>query len=174
VLTAERPVADYFEEALHALSETSQKGAREHAKTVSNWVMTDVLRVVGEKKIRVERFPVSPQRLAGMIRLIQDGTISGKIAKELFEEMLGSDEDPATIVRKKGLVQVSDESSIEDVVDEVLNRSASQVEKYLQGNEKIFGFFVGETMKIMKGKGNPRVINEILRRKLDVLKSKNA
>lgn len=170
VLTSEKAVADYFEEAHSALSVGHGGSSRENAKAVSNWVMTDVLRVVGDTKIPIADFPISPKRLAGMIGLMNDGTISGKIAKEVFEEMLGSSEDPAVIVERKGLMQVSDSSVIEKTIDDVLDGNRPQVEKYLGGSEKVFGFFVGETMKAMKGKANPKVVNDILRRKLDALK----
>jgi aspartyl-tRNA(Asn)/glutamyl-tRNA(Gln) amidotransferase subunit B len=173
VLTAEKPTADYYEQTLQAVLEASPADRTESAKTLSNWVMTEVLRVVGEKKVSIREFPIAPQRLAGLLRLIQEGTISGKIAKGVFDEMLGSEESAGSIVRKKGLVQVSDEGSIEGVVDQVLERSAEQVATYLKGNDRVFGYFVGETMKAMKGRGNPRVINQLLRRKLEGLKSRN-
>jgi len=171
VLTAEKGIADYFENALSSLSITTGKPPRENAKTVSNWVMTDVLRVVSEQKIGISVFPVPPPNLAAMIALINDGTISGTIAKEVFDEMLKSSDNPKAIVDRKGLVQVSDASTIEKAVNETLRANKDQVAKYFGGNEKIFGFFVGETMKLMKGKGNPRVVNEVLRQKLEALRN---
>lgn len=166
VLTAEKNIADYFEAALTQLTAISAKPQKELAKPVSNWVMTEILRVVGERKIAIEEIPISPERLAGMIRLILDGTISGTTAKELFEEMLGSDENADSIVHRKGLTQVSDERVLEAAIQEVLDSSPDQVAKYIKGNEKVFGFFVGQTMRKLGGKGNPSVINELLRRKL--------
>ncbi len=162
VLTSEKEYADYFESVLKELR-TSNK---EHIKLGSNWVMTEVLRVVSEEKLRIDQFPVSPENLANMIRLINDGTISSKIAKEVFDEMIVSNEDPKVIVERKGLVQLSDESAIEKVVSEVLEKNAAQVEKYKAGNEKVFGFFVGEVMKATKGKANPLVLNAVLKRRL--------
>jgi aspartyl-tRNA(Asn)/glutamyl-tRNA(Gln) amidotransferase subunit B len=170
VLTSEKGTADYFEAALAALQGLSRSDPGENAKAVSNWVMTDVLRVLSERKASIAQFPVQPARLAAMIGLIQKGTISGKIAKEVFEEMLTSAEGPLAIVERKGLVQVSDEGAIEATIDTMLARNARQVEQYRAGNEKIFGFFVGETMKLTKGKANPRVVNELLRRKLSARK----
>jgi aspartyl-tRNA(Asn)/glutamyl-tRNA(Gln) amidotransferase subunit B len=170
VLTTEKGIADYFERALDELQAKAPGRQKENAKAVSNWVMTDVLRVTGERKIGIDASPVEPARLAGMISLIQDGTISGKLAKEVFEEMLTSEENPRAIVERKGLVQVSDESAIEQAVDGVLSANAVQVQEYLAGNQKIFGFFVGETMKLTKGKANPRVVNELLRKKLSARK----
>jgi aspartyl-tRNA(Asn)/glutamyl-tRNA(Gln) amidotransferase subunit B len=128
--------------------------------------MTDVLRVVSEKKVRPDAFPIHPSRLAAMIGLIQEGTISGTIAKELFEEMLTDPEEPKAIVQKKGWMQISDTFAIEQAVNDVLAAFGKQVEQFLAGDQKVFGFFVGETMKRMKGKGNPRLVNEILRTKL--------
>jgi aspartyl-tRNA(Asn)/glutamyl-tRNA(Gln) amidotransferase subunit B len=162
VLTAEKGYADYFEETVRALG----SGA-ENAKAAGNWVMTDVLRVVGELGEDIGRFAISPARLAAMIRLINDGTISGKIAKEVFGEMLESDEDPGAIVKRKGLVQLSDEGAIAGIVGEVLGRNADQVRKFREGNEKVFGFFVGEVMKATRGKANPKIVNEILRKELE-------
>jgi aspartyl-tRNA(Asn)/glutamyl-tRNA(Gln) amidotransferase subunit B len=101
-----------------------------------------------------------------MINLIIDGTISGKIAKDVFEEMLKTKESPKAIVEKKGLVQVSDVSAIEKVIDEILANNQGQVEQYKSGKQQVFGFFVGQTMKAMKGKANPKIVNELLQRKL--------
>lgn len=167
VLTAEKEIADYFESALAALSNLNGKHWNENAKPVSNWVMTDVLRVVGEKKISIGSFPIEPNRLAGMINLIQSGMISGTIAKQVFEEMLTDSGEAKAIVEKKGWVQVSDTSAIEQAVVEVLSSNPSQVEVFLSGNEKVFGWFVGETMKKLRGKGNPKLVNEILTEKLN-------
>ncbi len=165
VLTAEKGVADYFEETVRALGGEGPVRAR-HAKAASNWVMTDILRVAGPGRTSMKGFPVSPAHLASMIRMIADGTISGKIAKEVFEDMAATGGDPHAIVERKGLMQVSDEGAIERAVEAVIAANLPQVQKYLDGSEKVFGFFVGETMKIMKGKGNPRIVNEVLRRKL--------
>lgn len=166
VLTAEKPVADYFEETLAALHRTTGENIRELAKAVSNWVMTNVLRVFGDRTLSLDAFPIQPARLAAMIALIRNGTISGKIAKDVFEEMLTNPEDPHTIVQEKGWLQVTDVGAIERAVEDVLASNTQQVEKYLAGNEKIFMFFVGETMKKMKGKANPAIINDILKQKL--------
>ncbi|MEW6510526.1 MAG: Asp-tRNA(Asn)/Glu-tRNA(Gln) amidotransferase subunit GatB [Bacteroidota bacterium] len=165
VLTAEREVAEYFEQALAALGGTGAQ-QRENAKAVSNWVMTDVLRVVAERKT----FPFPPDHLAAMIGLIQNGTISGKIAKEVFEEMVATSEHPKAVVERKGLTQVSDPAVIESVVAGIIAANPPQVQKYVKGNDKVFAFFVGETMKLMKGRANPKIVNEILRRRLDGLK----
>ncbi len=171
VLTAERETAAYFEKTLAMLSKVNGKSDKENAKPVSNWVMTDVLRVVSEKKVDIKAFHIQPNRLAAMIGLIHDGTISGKIAKDLFEEMLTNVDEPKTIVENKGWVQVSDTSAIEQAIDEVIASNQPQVDTYLGGSDKVFGFLVGETMKKMKGKGNPKLVNEMLKGKLEARKA---
>jgi aspartyl-tRNA(Asn)/glutamyl-tRNA(Gln) amidotransferase subunit B len=170
VLTAESATAAYFEAALAAFAAASGDAEASCAKTVGNWVMTEVLRIVAERKAGVAAFPVEPGRLAAMLGLIRDGTISGKIAKDLFEEMLGDPRPPAEIVRQKGLVQVSDTDAIAAAVEIVIAGNPQQVQKFLAGNEKVLGFFVGETMKLTKGKANPGMVNEILRRRLAAAK----
>ena len=103
-----------------------------------------------------------------MTTRIIDGTISGKIAKDVFEEMLKTKESPKVIVEKKGLMQVSDESVIEKVIDEILSKNQGQVEQYKSGKQQVFGFFVGQTMKMMKGKANPKIVNELLQKNLSI------
>ncbi|TAK58261.1 MAG: hypothetical protein EPO24_08715 [Bacteroidetes bacterium] len=129
--------------------------------------MTEVLRVVGERKIDVREFPISPARLAQLITLINDGTISGKIAKDVFEEMLTSNDSPKYIVEQKGWVQVSDTGAIQQAIEEIMSKNPKQVEQYRSGNEKVFGFFVGQVMRAMGGKGNPKVVNELLLKNLE-------
>ncbi len=167
VLTTERGIAEYFESVVTLLGTKGRKSTQENAKAASNWVMTDVLRVISERKVAIGDFPVEPVRLAALLGLIQDGTISGTIAKQVFALMLESHDDPQSIVEREGLVQVSDTKAIEQIVEAVLLANQQQVLKYLAGNEKIFGFFVGETMRRMKGKGNPAVINNVLKQTLE-------
>lgn len=166
VLTVEKETGDYFEEALQVLGTKT----KEHVKLVSNWVMTEVMRVVNERQAALMDFPVSPASLGTMINLITDGIISGKIAKEVFEEMVATGGDPAAIVQKKGMTQISDAGSIEPVIDRILMENGEQVREYFGGKQQVFGFFVGETMKATKGKANPKIVNEILRRKLAGMK----
>ncbi len=166
VLTAEKEIADYFEEALAAVPREAGVVVQENAKAVSNWVMTEVLRVQGEKKVALKELPATPARLAALLGLIKGGTISGKIAKDVFAVMVESGEEPGAIVRERGLTQVSDASAIERVVEDVLDANPSQVAQYVGGNAKVFGFFVGETMKRMAGKANPAIVNQTLQRKL--------
>ena len=162
VLTLERHLADYYEKAATALT----KKDPDSYKSVSNWVMTDVLRVINEEHIALSEFPVTPQHLAEMVDLISSGVISGKIAKDVFDEMMKTREHPKVIVERKGLVQMSDTGAIEKVVDDVLARNTAQREQYAAGKSQVFGFFVGEVMKATKGKANPKLVNDILKRKL--------
>ena len=162
VLTLEKELADYYEEAASALA----KKDPDSYKSVSNWVMTDVLRVVNEGHTALFEFPVAPKHLAEMVDLISSGVISGKIAKDIFDEMMKTREHPKVIVERKGLVQMSDAGAIEKVVDEVLAKNTAQREQYKLGRSQLFGFFVGEVMKATKGKANPKIVNDILKSKL--------
>ena len=161
LLTARRDVADYFEAAVKAHS---------NPKAISNWVMGELFRVIKEKrlddKLRIAAWPVAPERLAEMVRMIDQGKISGKMAKGLFEEMLETGEAPDKIARAKGLEQVSDTGSIEKAIEQVLAAHPKQASDYRGGNEKVFGFLIGQIMKATQGKANPQVVNEILRKKL--------
>jgi aspartyl-tRNA(Asn)/glutamyl-tRNA(Gln) amidotransferase subunit B len=172
VLTSEKPIADYFERTLSNLTQRSGGTVRENAKPVSNWVMTEILRVAGERKLKLTGFPVAPEQLAGLILLMKNNTISGKIAKEVFEDMVSGGGDPEGIVRRRNLAQVSDAGALELVIDRVLVDHQAQVQKYIEGSSKLFGFFVGETMKLTGGKANPAVVNNLLRKRLDSLTGK--
>lgn len=157
VLTSSKLMAHYFEECIKLYPKP---------KTVSNWVMGELLRVLKESKKEIGECPIKPSSLAEMLKIIDKGTISGKIAKQVFEEMYLSGKEPAEIVKEKGLEQVSDEGELDAIVDGILSASTKQVEEYRQGKEKVFGFFVGEVMKATRGKANPKVVNELLRKKL--------
>ena len=158
VLTEERKVADYFEDVC-------EKGA--DPKSASNWIMTEILRVVKEKNISVEDSPVTSDMLAKMLKLLKDGTISGKIAKTVFAEMEKSGHDPEKIVEEKGLVQITDTSEIEKFVEQVIAESPENVAAYKAGKTKVIGWFVGQVMKLSKGKANPGVVNKLLKEKLE-------
>jgi len=157
VLTASRELADYFESCV---------ALQANAKTVSNWVMGEITRALNDSATSIGSCPVSPRLLVELLKLIEGGTISGKIAKTVFDEMWRSGKEPAVIVEEQGLVQVSDSSAIEAIIDEILAREAGQVEEYRSGKDKLFGFFVGQVMKASKGKANPAVVNELLLGKL--------
>lgn len=156
-LTSERAVAGWFEEAVKAGGQP---------KAVSNWMMGELMRILNEENKSIEEVPLKPAQMAGMLKLIEDGTISGKIAKTVFEEMYRTGKNAAEIVKEKGLVQISDTGEIEKAVDEVLAKKPGEVERYKAGDEKLIGFFVGQVMKAMKGKANPKVLNDLLKDKL--------
>jgi len=157
LLTTEKPVAEWFEEAVRAGGQP---------KAVSNWMMGDLMRLLNEDNTPIEESRLKPVHLAGMLKLMDSKTISGKIAKTVFEEMYRTGKDAAAIVKEKGLVQISDESAIEKVIDDVIARSPKEVERFRAGDEKLLGFFVGQAMKAMKGKANPQMLNELLKKKL--------
>jgi aspartyl-tRNA(Asn)/glutamyl-tRNA(Gln) amidotransferase subunit B len=158
VLTAERPLAEFFEACVALLPG--------QAKSIANWVMGELTRKLNDSGLTINASPVTPARLTALLKLIEAGTISGKIAKTVFDAMWASGADPAHIVEEQGLVQVSDSGAIELIVAEVLAANAAQVEQYRGGNEKVFGFFVGQVMKASKGKANPALVNELLKSKL--------
>ncbi|MBM4176897.1 MAG: Asp-tRNA(Asn)/Glu-tRNA(Gln) amidotransferase subunit GatB [Ignavibacteria bacterium] len=162
ILTSEKELADYFEESAKLTNDF---------KSVSNWIMTEVLKVINEKKISIRQLPVKPEWLSELIHLVNAGTISNKIAKDVFTEILTNPRSPSIIVEEKNWMQVSDISSIEKIIDDVLAANQSQVQQYLSGKEKVFGFFVGEVMKRTKGKANPDIVNKILKQGLEKLKS---
>ena len=133
---------------------------------MANFVQSEVLRYASTVGL-VASFPVDARRVAGLLALVFRGELSGKMAKEVFEALRDSDKDAATIVREKGLVQVNDTGAIEQAIRDVLAASEKQVAQYKGGNEKLFGFFVGQVMKATKGSANPGVVNDLLRKLLD-------
>ena len=157
IITSSKALADYYEECV---------GLFPDPKQVSNWIMGDLLRLLNEDNREVEECPLTPAQLAEMLGLIRDGTISGKIAKTVFEEIYRTGKGAKEIVQEKGLVQIADEDAINKVVDEVLASHPKEVEAYKKGKEKLFGFFVGQIMKATQGKANPQVVNQILKKKL--------
>lgn len=158
VITASRELADFFEACV---------GFYPHPKTVSNWVMGDLSRLLNASNMEVTECPVTPKQLAGLLELIDRGTISGKIAKVVFEEMFATGKDAEAIVREKGLVQITDESAIAAVVDEVIAANPKSVADYKKGKDRALGFLVGQVMKVTKGKANPQLVNRLLKERLD-------
>jgi aspartyl-tRNA(Asn)/glutamyl-tRNA(Gln) amidotransferase subunit B len=158
VLTASRDLAAYFEAAV---------GLCSNAKLVSNWIMTELMRELKGDESGITSCPVKPTQMAELVKLIENGTISGKIAKTVFEEMYASGKDPAAIVQEKGLVQVSDTDELAAAARKVLDDNPGEVEKYLGGKAKLLGFFVGQLMKATKGKANPQVANQIVTEELE-------
>jgi aspartyl-tRNA(Asn)/glutamyl-tRNA(Gln) amidotransferase subunit B len=157
ILTVERSVADWFEEALKAGGQ---------AKAVSNWIMGDLMRIMNEAGKTIDEMPIRPAQLAGMLKLMDDGTISGKIAKAVFEEICSTGKNADEIVKEKGLVQISDTGEIEKAVDGILSKHQAEIERFRAGDEKLLAFFVGQVMKATKGKANPKVLNDLLMKKL--------
>ena len=156
-LTSSRELADYFEACVELCSAPKQ---------ASNWIMGPLLGLLNAQEKTIESSPVSFQNLARLIKLIDNGVISGKIAKTVFEEMAQTGRPPKEIVEEKGLVQVTDESAIKQVVLQVLDRHSAEVENYKNGNKKSIGFMVGQAMKLSQGKANPKRVQEMLREKL--------
>jgi aspartyl-tRNA(Asn)/glutamyl-tRNA(Gln) amidotransferase subunit B len=162
VLTAERSLAQYFEDTVAIFP---------NPKSVSNWMMTEFMRVLKGQDAGVASAPVDPLNLAQLLKMIEDGTISGKIGKTVFEEMWSSGKGADEIVKEKGLVQVSDVSELTDIIRKILDENTSQVARYLGGKSQLLAFFVGQTMKATRGKANPQLVNEILSVELEKLRN---
>jgi aspartyl-tRNA(Asn)/glutamyl-tRNA(Gln) amidotransferase subunit B len=162
LLTAERAVAEFFDAALAAYG-----GGPDAAKKVANWMNGEAARLANETGLEPSEWKVTPEKLAAILKLADAGTVGGPGAKQLFEEVFRRGGDPAAVVRAKGLAQVSDEGAIEAAVDKVLAANPGEVEKHRGGKKNLVGFFVGQVMKEMKGKGNPALVNAVLKRKLD-------
>lgn len=162
VLSASREMADYFEQVERLCGD---------AKLAANWVMGDLSSLLNKDNLEISQSPVSAEQLAGMLQRIQDNTISGKIAKMVFEAMAEGEGSADEVIEKRGLKQVTDTGAIEKMLDDVLAANADQVEQYKASDEakraKMFGFFVGQAMRASKGKANPQQVNEILKKKLD-------
>jgi aspartyl-tRNA(Asn)/glutamyl-tRNA(Gln) amidotransferase subunit B len=157
ILTSAKAMATYYEESVRLFPEP---------KTVSNWMMGDFLRELKRDEKEIDQCPVTPKHLAEMLSMIKEGTISGKIAKDVLEEMYRTGERPGRVVQDKGWVQIVDEGEIEKAIGRAIEANPKQVEDYRKGKEKLFGFFVGEVMKQTKGKANPKLVNELLKKKL--------
>ena len=153
ILTSSKKMSDFFEEATKVCG---------NAKAVSNWMMVDVIRIAREEGLEYDELPFTPKQLAGLIQLIDKGTISSKIAKDVFEEMVQTSKDPDKIVEEKGLVQISDESAIKEVVDRIVAANPQSIADYKAGKDRALGFLVGQCMKEMKGKGNPQILNKLI------------
>ena len=154
LLTQSRALADYYEAAVREYPKP---------KIVSNWVLSELLRELpGDDEAAIARCPIPPKNLARLLALIDDGTISGKIAKDVFEKMYRSGEDAPTIVRREGLVQVADAGALAAVVEQVLAANAPAVEDWKKGKKQSLGFLVGQVMKTTQGKANPAIVNQLL------------
>lgn len=159
ILTQERELAEYFEVA----AKKSQQ-----PKAVSNWMMTELLRSMNDNKIEINEVPIQSEHLAELVLMIESKEISGKMAKQVFQEMWNTSKSPKELVKALGLSQITDEFAIEAIVDKVLEANPKAVEDYRGGKNKLFGFFVGQSMKESKGQASPEVLNRILKKKLDL------
>ncbi|WP_041604523.1 Asp-tRNA(Asn)/Glu-tRNA(Gln) amidotransferase subunit GatB [Thioflavicoccus mobilis] len=157
LLTANRELADHFEAVAARCGD---------AKLAANWINGELAAALNKAGLAIEDSPVGTERLAGLLVRISDGTISGKIAKQVFEAIWAGEGDADTVIESKGLRQISDAGTIEPLIDAIVAANPAQVEQYRAGKEKVFGFFVGQVMKQTQGKANPQQVNEILRRKL--------
>lgn len=137
------------------------------AKAVSNWMMGDLMRLLNQNGMEIQDALVKPALLAEMLDLLNDGTISGKMAKTVFEEMFASGKNPQTIIKEKGLVQISDADALLPLIDEIVNNNPKVLQDYKNGKEKAFGFFIGQVMKATRGQANPEMVNKLLRERLD-------
>lgn len=157
LLTSERPLAVWYEEAVRLGGQP---------KAVSNWIMVELMKLLHKENKSIEECTLKPKQLVDMLKLIDKRTISGKIAKTVFEEMYKTGKDAESIVKERGLVQISDAGEIEKIVDDVIAKNPKEVARYRAGEEKLLGFFVGHVMKLTKGKANPQMVNELLKKKL--------
>ncbi len=158
-LTAQRAWADYYETVIQSLDARA-------AKLIANWMLGELAALLNRCDLEISASPISSEQLAGLLRRLQDGTLSGNLAKEVFEALSHSDDDADSIIEQRGLQQVSDTAAIEQALDAILAAHPEQVEQYRAGKTKVKGFFVGQVMKAFKGKANPQTINALLDRKL--------
>ena len=157
-LSSEQELAEYYEEVVKVSDD---------ARLAANWVLTEILRVLKEKNISIEEFSVEPQNIGKLIKLIKANTISSKIAKDVFEILLSENKDPEIIVKEKGLVQITDNSEIEKIVEQVLSENPQSVEDYKAGKSNALKYLVGQSMRLSKGKANPQMINEMILARLE-------
>ncbi|HCK09176.1 MAG TPA: Asp-tRNA(Asn)/Glu-tRNA(Gln) amidotransferase GatCAB subunit B [Candidatus Latescibacteria bacterium] len=157
VLTADRDAADYFESVVIAGAD---------ARKAANWVQGDILRLLNENKISIANLKVSSKNLANLIGLIDDGTLSNSVGRQVFHEMADTGETPDAVVKRLGLAQISDEEELESAVDQVLADHSDEVEKFKEGNKKLMGFFMGQVMKATRGQANPKLATHLISKKL--------
>jgi aspartyl-tRNA(Asn)/glutamyl-tRNA(Gln) amidotransferase subunit B len=161
VLTSSKELANYYEECVKFTNDF---------KSASNWIMVEVLKILNDRQIDITEFKVEPRFLAELINLVNEGKINQATAKKVLEEISHTGEEPISVIERQGLMQISDEDFITEAVLKVLEQNKENVERYLAGKDKLFGYFVGEVMKLTKGKANPKLVNEILKRKLEEMK----
>jgi len=157
IIVSDKETSEYFEQVIK----------NSDIKLATNWITGELFALLNEKDLEINKSPISAENLSKLMNLIKDGTISGKIAKSVFELMADGNKDPVTIVNEKGLKQQSDPKELEKLIDKVINDNPDKVQEYKSGKEKLFGFFVGQAMKVSGGKANPQLVNEILKKKLN-------
>jgi len=157
IIVSDKETSEYFEQVIK----------NSDVKLATNWITGELFALLNEKDLEINKSPISAENLSKLMNLIKDGTISGKIAKSVFELMADGNKDPVTIVKEKGLKQQSDPKELEKLIDRVINDNLDKVKEYKSGKEKLFGFFVGQAMKVSGGKANPQLVNEILKKKLN-------
>ena len=156
ILVEEKDYVDFYQKAANG----------KDGKLTANWMITELFGALKKENISLSDSPISPENLGQLIALISDSTISGKIAKDVFAEMMISKKSPSDIVKEKGLEQVSDDTEILKLIDKVISENEDKVKDYLGGKDKLFGFFVGQVMKLSQGKANPGIVNKLLKEKL--------
>jgi len=156
ILVSEKEISDYYEEVI--------KGCDK--KLATNWITVELFAVLNKKNLSITQSPISAKNLSSLIKMITSGKISGKIAKDVFEKMQLGDKEPKQIVEKEGLLQQSDPKELEKIIVTVISKNQDKVAQYKSGKEKLFGYFVGEVMKASKGKANPQLVNQILKKRL--------
>lgn len=157
ILTASKGMADYFEVCAKQFNQP---------KTVSNWVMGELMRELNNSGTAISASPITPERLVSLLQMVDKGTISLKVAREIFPELYSSAKTPEQIVQEKGLTQVSDEGALAKIIEEVLSKNPGQVAQFKEGKQQVLGFLVGQVMKASGGKANPGKVNELLKKKL--------
>lgn len=157
VLTKDKELAGFFEEVLNYYKD---------AKKVSNWIMAEVLKLLNEEQISITESLVKPKALADLLKAVDEGTISNKIAKDVFDEMFATGKEPQTIIKEKGLSQISDEGELSSIVAKVIENNPKSVEDFRNGKDRAIGFLVGQVMKETKGQANPQLVNKIIREQL--------
>ena len=160
-MTGSRPLADYYENVLADFNDS---------KITANWIINELLRVLNEEKIDIDDFGLRPAEISELLRAVQSGKISGKTAKEVFTKMVDSGRSANDIIEQDGLAKIVDRKTIENAVAKVLDRERENLNRYLGGEERLFGYFIGQVMEATDGRADPKLTNEILREKLNGLK----
>jgi aspartyl-tRNA(Asn)/glutamyl-tRNA(Gln) amidotransferase subunit B len=158
ILTSDKNIASYYEEVVTNTKEY---------KLASNWIMVEVLSYLNSKNISISEFPLKAESLAKLINFISEKTISNKIAKEVFQLMIAENKEPEEIIKERNLIQITDETTIRKIINDVINSNEKQLNQYLSGKEKVIPFFIGKIMKETQGKANPQIVNKILLEELN-------